>query len=119
MITTKCFATENMEVFDTVKFTESENGKTGCVKCTKGRPSGLSMYQVIDFNSRGQPLDWDKSTPGSQISVIQKGIIPHMEELNYKLGDKIYCNRGKLTAAKSSYKVGVVVPDGIYVNFLD
>jgi len=115
MITTNVFALDLFNVYDLVKFKKIKEG-IGAVKCKKGKPSGLSMNNVLKIDDT--KYNTQEHIQGSKFSVLQKGIINHRDWMNYKLNDEIYVKDGQLTTEKTKYKVGLVVPQGIYLNFL-
>jgi len=117
METTSCYALTPLSVFDPVKIQldKASEGKT-CKKCSKGKPNGLSTVIVKKFD----PESNDGSCLiGSRIGILQRGIIPHRQDWDYRLDDSIYVKGGELTTEVSPYRVGKVMPDGIYINFLD
>lgn len=118
MKTFKCYALEPLEVFDFVKIhiDKTIEDAASCKKCKKGKPNGVSINKVIEYNPE-TPYD-DTPTVGSRICVLQQGTIPHREELNYRLDDLLYFKNGEITTEKTIYKVGKVIPQGIYIDFL-
>lgn len=110
------FALEEMSVYDIVKFKKLPEGGIGVQKCTRGKPDGYSAYNVVEIDKT--QYGYIGPVIGSKISVVQQGIIPHNSLLNYRLGDPIYFKNGKITTQKSKYKIGVVIPQGIYLDFL-
>lgn len=116
MKTTTAFALETLSVFDPVKITLSKDGEITCKKCKSTKPNGLSMTEVIKYDPTNIYLD--TPTVGNKIHILQQGTIPHREDLNYRLNDKIYCKNGKLTKEKTNNVIGKVIPQGIYIDFL-
>lgn len=115
MITTNVFAKELFKVYDLVKFTKTKYGIQAS-KCKKGKPSGMSMYNVVEQDETKS--QFNEHIKGERFTVLQQGIIEHWDWLNYKLNDEIYAKDGYLTTEKTPYRVGVVVPQGIYLDFL-
>lgn len=115
MKTTTAFAKSTMSTFDPVKISIKEGSRV-CKKCTSSQANGLSMTEVIKHDPEKNWLD--TPTIGSVIHILQQGIIPHREDLGYRLEDKIYCKGGKLTTEKTSKIIGKVIPQGIYIDFL-
>lgn len=108
------YATEPLSVFDLVKIKETKNDIVAS-KYKKGKPSGISTRTIYKIDDA--PIGCEFIV-GHIFSVLQKGVIPHREEMNYRLNDEIYAKDGQLTLEKTKYKVGKVIPQGIYLDFL-
>jgi len=92
-------SSETLDIYDVVQYTDKIQ-KT-IKKQTTSKPCGICITQSYH----------------SAFTILQKGIINHISDLDYKLNTLIYVEQGKLTITKTKYKVGVVIPQGIYLDF--
>lgn len=107
------YVIEPVQALGLVKI-KKQKKDTVAMKYKNGKPSGICTRTVVKVDEADRGYDW---VVGCLVSVLQQGVIPHREDLNYRLNDEIYVKNGGLTTEKTKYKVGKVVPGGIYMDF--